>query len=68
MQDKRVRLFCCCLARNKAASCLEEGGCCAREDPCLLFLVKKLFQQAGIQTVSDERILHRLEKIQAEII
>ena len=65
---KKVRLFCCPISRNRAALCQEEGGCCERGDPCLLFKVKKPYIQACVLTVTDECILLKLEKSQAEII
>ena len=63
-KKKPVKDFCCGLTRNKVALCLVEGGCAERDQPCLGLKIKMPFLQAGIQTVSDEWILKRLQQLQ----
>ena len=63
-KSKPVIDFCCGLKKDKSSFCLDDDGCVAKQEPCLLFKVKERYLQAGIVTVSDERIRIKLKETQ----
>ena len=66
-QKKPVENFCCPLKYSeKVAQCLLDGGCIEIGQPCLAYKVKLRWDQAGILTVVDTRIVEKLVKIQKE--
>ena len=60
-QKKPVKQMCCSVNKEREARCLLPGGCLEKSEPCLLLKVKRKYLQAGIVTVSDRRIVERLE-------
>lgn len=62
-KKKSVVSFCCSMNKDRDSSCLLENGCYEREDPCLIYKVKKKWKEAGIVTVSDARIREKLVDI-----
>ena len=63
-QSKPVKQMCCPVKVDRSAQCREPGGCIETGSHCLLFKVKIKYLQAGIKTVSDRRIVERLEEEQ----
>ena len=47
-------------------SCCDPGGCEARGEPCLVFLIKQVWLLARFPTIKDKEILAKLKKLQLQ--
>ena len=63
---KPIDRFCCHITRTKESQCNTEEGCVASGKPCLLYLIKLPFIEAGIVTISDYSIMEKLKSVSGD--
>ena len=63
---KSLESFCCHIQGTKESQCNTDVGCKTSGEPCLLYLTKLPFIEAGIVTISDYSILEKLKSSHAD--